>query len=41
MSSRLTKVVVARHLDGESFANRLRSSIRPGVVAPAERLGNT
>ena len=26
------------HLDGELFANRLRSSIRPGVVAPAERL---
>jgi len=34
-------VVVARHLDGELFASRLRSSIRPGVIAPAEGLGDT
>jgi len=33
----LSQVVVARHLDGELFANPLRSSIRLGVVAPVIR----
>ena len=41
VSSHLTKVVVARHLDGELFANHLRASIRLGVVSSAERLGDT